>query len=164
LYKKPVDQEKLASIGKNLLMWVQNYWLQALLVFLFIFYVLPLLVKIARVINLHRISKHLVYLKIELPRSDSKIDQEKRTEKDFKEKVAIMSQLYRAIYEIRELDLWTKIKTRIWQADNISFELFIEKQRLSFYVVANQQYKKCGKSETLPEHPPHRMWSLRHKE
>jgi hypothetical protein len=42
-------------------------------------------------------SKKLVCVKVILPRSDSKIDQEKRTEKDFKEKIAIMEQLFRAL-------------------------------------------------------------------
>lgn len=87
------------------------------------------------------ISRHLVYIRVTLPRSDSKLDQERRTEKDFKEKVAVMSQLYRALYEIREMNLWNLIKTKIWQADNISFELFMENQELSFYVVANNYYR-----------------------
>ncbi|MBU0727418.1 type IV secretion system DNA-binding domain-containing protein [Patescibacteria group bacterium] len=80
-------------------------------------------------------------MKVVLPRSDSKMDQEQRTEKDFKEKVAIMSQLFRGLYEIRELNLWNLIKTKIWQADNISFEIFVEKQQLNFYVVVNEYYK-----------------------
>ena len=52
-----------------------------------------------------------------------------------------MAQLYRALYEIRELNLWNMIKTKIWQADNISFEYFVEKQQLSFYVVVNEYYR-----------------------
>ncbi len=136
-----MDQEKILQYGKTALEWGKEYWQEALIAFVVIFYVLPFLMRIARFIFVHRMAKHLVYMKIELPRSDSKIDQEKRTEKDFKEKVAIMSQLYRALYEIRELNLWNLIKTKIWQADNISFELFAEKQQLSFYVVVHEKYK-----------------------
>jgi hypothetical protein len=87
------------------------------------------------------VAKHLVYLRITLPRSDSKIDQEKRTEKDFKEKIAVMSQLYQALYEIREMNLWNTLKTKLWQADNISIELFLENQQLSFYVVVDRYYQ-----------------------
>jgi hypothetical protein len=47
-----------------------------------------------------KIAKDLVYIKIRLTREDSKLDNEKRSEKDFKEKMLIMQQLYRAIYEI----------------------------------------------------------------
>ncbi|MDH5596906.1 MAG: type IV secretion system DNA-binding domain-containing protein, partial [Candidatus Peregrinibacteria bacterium] len=124
-----------------MLQFTQNYWLELILGFVFIFYIFPLIIRFARFIYIHHQAKHLAYLKIELPRSDSKLDQEKRTEKDFKEKVAIMSQLYRAVYEIRELNLWNLIMTRIWQADNISFELYIEKQQLSFYVVVPKKYQ-----------------------
>ena len=52
-----------------------------------------------------------------------------------------MAQLYRALYEIREMNLWNTIKTKIWQADNVSFELFVEKHQLSFYVVVNKYYR-----------------------
>lgn len=135
-----MDKELVLQYGQTAWTWIQAYWVEVLIAWFAVFYVLPWFIKLARFINLNHIAKHLVYMKIELPRSDSKIDQEKRTEKDFKEKVAIMSQLYRAIYEIRELNLWNKITTRIWQADNISFELFIENQQLSFYVVVNKQY------------------------
>jgi len=100
-----MDKEKVLQIAKTALAWGQENWLKALIVLAFIIYGLPLLVHLIRFIYVHRMAKHLIYMKIELPRSDSKADQEKRTEKDFKEKVAIMSQLYRALYEIRELNL-----------------------------------------------------------
>ena len=136
------SKEKILEIGKMLLGYVTEYWQEALIGFVFVVYIIPALISLLRFMHMHRMAKNLVYMKVELPRSDSKIDQEKRTEKDFKEKVAIMSQLYRAVYEIRELNLWNLIKTKIWQADNISFELFIEKQQLSFYVVMNKEYER----------------------
>jgi len=137
-----MDKEKALQIAKAAPGWLLDNWVALVIAIGIIFYGIPWLIKIARFIFVHHMAKNLIFLKIELPRSDSKIDQEKRTEKDFKEKVAIMSQLYRALYEIRELNLWNNIKTRIWQADNISFELFIEKQQLSFYVAVHKKYKR----------------------
>lgn len=137
-----MDFENILNSGRAGLAWLVENWQSLVVGFIFVFYVLPLLLKLLRFIHLHAVSRRLIYMKIELPRSDSKIDQEKRTEKDFKEKAAVMSQLYRAIYEIRELNLWNMIKTKLWQADNISFELFIEKQQLSFYVVVDREYQK----------------------
>jgi len=121
--------------------YVQKYWLQALIVVFVGYYVLKYLFKFIRLLHLHIIAHNLVLLRVSLPRTDSKLDQEQRTEKDFKEKVAIMAQLYRALYEIRELNLWNLIKTKIWQADNISFEMFVEKQQLNFYIVVNKYYQ-----------------------
>ncbi len=126
---------------KNILSFtIANFW-QVLLGILGVYIVLKLTVKLARFIYMIRTSKHNVYMKITLPRNDSKLDQDKRTEKDFKEKIAVMAQLYRALYEIRELNLWNMIKTKIWQADNVSFEMFVENQQLNFYIVVNKYYK-----------------------
>jgi hypothetical protein len=78
----------------------------------------------------------LQFLRVILPRSDSKIDQEKRTEKDFKEKVAIMEQFFRALHEIRQLNLQNLLHVWFWQDDIISFEIYLEKNEIYFYVVA----------------------------
>lgn len=137
-----MSKEQLLQYGKIALSYLTEYWQEALIAVVFVFYIIPMILRLIRFLHMHRLAKKLVYMKVELPRSDSKIDQEKRTEKDFKEKVAVMSQLFRAVYEIRELNLWNLIKTKIWQADNISFELFVENQQLSFYVVMNKVYEK----------------------
>lgn len=121
--------------------WLKEYGLLALGGFLVVWYGFKIFIKGARIVYAHLEANHLVYMKITLPRSDSKNDQEQRTEKDFKEKVAIMAQFYRAIYEIREMNLWNTIKTKIWQADNISLELFLENRQLSFYVITNKYYQ-----------------------
>jgi hypothetical protein len=77
----------------------------------------------------------LVSLKVLLPRTDSKIDQEKRTEKDFKEKVAIMEQLYRALWEVKSLTFWQYLHFWIFRYATISFEYFVVDGELTFYVV-----------------------------
>jgi hypothetical protein len=78
----------------------------------------------------------LVAMKVVLPRSDSKIDQEKRTEKDFKEKIAIMEQLFRALYEVKDLTIWQVIHFWMFRYITISFELFVEKGLIAFYVLS----------------------------
>ncbi|MFA7681855.1 MAG: DUF87 domain-containing protein, partial [Candidatus Peribacteraceae bacterium] len=81
--------------------------------------------------------KRLVALKVTLPRTDSKIDQEHRTEKDFKEKIAVMEQLYRALWEVRNLYFWQILHFWIFRYIILSFELYVEKGQLTFYVVTN---------------------------
>ena len=80
-------------------------------------------------------AKRLVSMKIILPRSDSKMDQEKRTEKDFKEKIAIMEQLFRALNEVKELSFWQVFYFWIFRFITISFELFVENGLITFYVL-----------------------------
>lgn len=77
----------------------------------------------------------LVSMKVVLPRSDSKIDQEKRTEKDFKEKIAIMEQLFRALNEIKDLTFWQVVHFWIFRYSTISFELFLENGLIAFYIL-----------------------------
>jgi hypothetical protein len=83
----------------------------------------------------YRMSKRLVTMKVLLSRSDSKIDQEKRTEKDFKEKVAIMEQLFRALWEVRSLTFWQGVHFWMFRYVMISFEMFLEHGELTFYVI-----------------------------
>lgn len=83
----------------------------------------------------YRAGKKLVSMKVILPRSDSKMDQEKRTEKDFKEKIAIMEQLFRAINEVKDLTFWQVIHFWIFRYITISFELFVEEGQIAFYVL-----------------------------
>jgi hypothetical protein len=80
-------------------------------------------------------SRHLVHLKVMMPRSESKLDQEKRTEKDWKEKVAIMEQLYRALWEVRSLTFWQFLHYWIFRSITMSFEMYVENGELTFHVV-----------------------------
>ncbi len=82
----------------------------------------------------------LVSMKVLLPRTDSKIDQEKRTEKDFKEKVAIMEQLYRALWEVRSLTFWQALHYWMFRNITISFEMYVESGELTFYIVTLPKY------------------------
>lgn len=80
-------------------------------------------------------SRKLIAMKVLLPRSDSKIDQERRTEKDFKEKVAIMEQLYRALWEVKSLTFWQAVHFWIFRYATMSFEMTLERGELAFYVI-----------------------------
>lgn len=80
-------------------------------------------------------AKHLVSVKVILPRSDSKMDQERRTEKDFKEKVAIMEQLFRALNEVKDLTFWQALHFWIFRYMTVSFELYVENGLITFYVL-----------------------------
>ncbi len=88
-----------------------------------------------------RKTRDLVYIRIIMPRTESKVDDEKRNQKDFKEKMGIMSQLYRSLYEISDLNFIHSIKSSLWDYNKISFELVMHKGELNFYIVCDQYYK-----------------------
>ncbi|MEA3387499.1 MAG: hypothetical protein U9Q66_03875 [Patescibacteria group bacterium] len=64
-----------------------SVWIEWLIYIFILWVFLLILIKIMRltfeVIN----AKNMVYMKITLPKADSKLDKEKETKKDFKEKV-----------------------------------------------------------------------------
>jgi hypothetical protein len=100
-----------------------------------------------------RRSKKLVKFKVMLPREDSKIDQEKRTEKDFKEKVAVMEQLYRALWEVRSLNVWQVLHYWIFRYRIISLELYVEKGLITFYVVTEPQLQSIVEKQITSFYP-----------
>ncbi|MFO0780887.1 MAG: hypothetical protein U0519_03310, partial [Candidatus Gracilibacteria bacterium] len=86
-------------------------------------------------------SNSLVYLKVTLPREDSQKDKEKSEEKDFREKISVMEQLFRNLYELGELSLRNIIRTFIFRADILSFELVAKEKVVEFYVVVPKYYQ-----------------------
>lgn len=87
-------------------------------------------------------AKSLIHLRVLLPRNDSKLDNEKRNEKDFHEALGRGEQLYRALHETRDLNLYNVWVNRILLGQpNISFELQYEAQEMSFVVVVDKYYQ-----------------------
>lgn len=97
--------------------------------------------------------KNLVFMKVTLARSDSKLDKERETKKDFREVVSIMQQLFRAIYEIKELNLWNRIMARFHRLDRVSFELFLQERQLYFYVVSYPYYQSIVEKQVTTFYP-----------
>ncbi len=85
-------------------------------------------------------AKDLVCLKITQPRQETHKDREEATEKDFREKIGVMDQLYRALHEIGEMNLTNTIRSAIFQTDLVSFELMYEKEKINFYMTTNKYY------------------------
>ncbi|HBU09278.1 MAG TPA: hypothetical protein DEB30_00560, partial [Candidatus Peribacter riflensis] len=98
-------------------------------------------------------SRSLVKMKIMLPRSDTKVDTEKRTEKDFKEKVAIMEQLYRALWEVQSLTIWQELRYWFFRYITISFEMYVEKGLLMFYVVTQPELQSIVEKQITAFYP-----------
>ncbi|PIR53520.1 hypothetical protein COU76_00555 [Candidatus Peregrinibacteria bacterium CG10_big_fil_rev_8_21_14_0_10_49_10] len=100
-----------------------------------------------------RQSKNLVAYKVIQPRSDSKVDQEKRTDKDFKEKMAVMEQLYRALWEVRSLTIWQSLHFWLFRNIIISMELCLEKGELMFYIVTQPRFASIVEKQITAFYP-----------
>jgi len=101
----------------------------------------------------HYQSKHLVYLKIILPREDSPKDKEKETEKDFREKISIMTQFFRNLSETRQLNPLNKIKVFILKHNIFSFELVAHEKVIDFYVTTPKYYREIIEKQITSYYP-----------
>ena len=101
---------------------------------------IKILLGLTRLIYYYYQSRNLVYMQVIQPRADSQKDKEDALEKDFKERVAIMEQLYRSLHEISELNLWNHLKVILLQHDLVSFEMVVHNKVLDFYVICPKYY------------------------
>ena len=128
-------------------------WFYHILDIIWLFFSIEFIIFLIRLWHDIKLSKDLVYIKVELTRSDSKLDSEKRSEKDFKEKIAVMQQFYRAISEIWDINIWNKLSTSIWQDDFVSLELFLENKQVKFFVVTRKKYASIVEKQISSFYP-----------
>lgn len=119
--------------------WSTDIWFYIILAII-IFCIAILLIKLARVIFEVTWSKKLVYMKVTLPKADSKLDKEKETKKDFKEKIWMMSMYYKAIHKLSDAWLKDTVTDFFFDHSKVSLELAYENWELSFYIVTYEWY------------------------
>lgn len=89
----------------------------------------------------HWLNRHRrMYLKITMPREDSQKDKEKAQEKDFRERIAIMEQFYRALSELRELSISNRLRSWLFHANTVSFEIVAVNKKVEFWVSVFKPY------------------------
>lgn len=109
--------------------------------------------RILRYFDRYICSKRLVFMKVTLPREDSPKDKEKETEKDFREKISIMSQFFRNLHETSELNLVNQIKTRLFKSNVFTFELVLENKVVDFYVTTPKYYQEIVEKQITSYYP-----------
>jgi len=118
---------------------LKYYTINAIKLF-FIVIVLVLIYKLIKLSFELYYSKNLRYLKVTLPRADSKLDKEQATKKDFKEKAGIMSMFYKAIHKLAEAWLKDTLLNWIFGHSKISLELVYDKWQVTFFIITYKNY------------------------
>ncbi len=111
------------------------------------------LLKILRIMYEIYNARNLVYMQITLPRADSKLDKEKETKKDFKEKMGIMTIFYKSIIKISNITFWDSVRDFIFDHAKISMELIYNKWQLSFFVVTYRDYVHLVAQQITSNYP-----------
>lgn len=81
------------------------------------------------------LSRNLVYVQIALPRSDSKLDKEHETKKDFKEKVGIMNLVHNATWKMASTSLWFTFTNFLFNHIKVSYEIIYKEGQVYFFLV-----------------------------
>lgn len=89
-------------------------------------------------------AKRMVYLKVILPRGDSKADREVQKElaKDMKEKIWRMGQVYKSMHKLWELGFREGVMDMIFSKPKFMLWYMYEKGQLSFLVAMYPEYQK----------------------
>lgn len=98
-------------------------------------------------------ARKLVYMRVTLPRADSKLDKEKETKKDFKEKTGIMSIFYKGIHKISEATLSETLLNIIFNHAKISLEILYDQGQVSFYAVTYSDYVTLISQQITSNYP-----------
>ncbi len=146
--KSPSNQTETTvnpSISNNGWMfdWIFDWLLTALTWALYIVLAIAFIISIWKIIMFSFelwYSKNLRYLRVTLPRADSKLDKEKETKKDFKEKIGMMGMFYKAIHKLSEAWLKDTFLNMLFGHSKISLELVYDKSRVTFYIVTYKSY------------------------
>jgi len=118
-----------------------HYILSNVLIILGLILFLYLLFKLTRLLfELWYGKGNIKYLRITLPRADSKLDKEKETKKDFKEKIWQMSMFYKAIHKLSEAWAWDTILNFFFNHSKVSLELVYDKWEVYFYIATYARY------------------------
>lgn len=112
-----------------------------------------LILKLIRVMYEIYNARRLVYMRVTLPRADSKLDKEKETKKDFKEKMGIMSIFYKSIHKVSNITFFDSLKDFIFDHAKISLELIYSDGQLSFYIVTYKDYASLITQQITSNYP-----------
>ena len=142
--KQPWMSEKVTEWIKNGFTWTMLIlWLTLISFFLYKFSMFL----IRFVFDVTKVNK-LIYLRIALPRWDSKLDRElqKDLAKDMKEKIGRMSQVYRSMHKLWETSFWDKIMKTIFHKPKISLGMHYEDGTMNFLISTYPEYQKTVES------------------
>lgn len=150
--------DSISSIFKNipwvaLGQWVISNPIEIGVVCILLWFGVPGLIWLSRYIRHRMVESHLVYMQIQLPREDSQKDKDKQVEKDFKEKIGIMEQFYRSIYEIRELSLRNQIRRWLYSHHFVTFEIVAQNKIVNMYVVVLDEYRDLIEKQITSYYP-----------
>lgn len=98
-------------------------------------------------------AKDLVYMRVMLPRADSKLDKEQDTKKDFKEKIGIMTLFYKSVHMIGQISAINTIMNFVFSHAKVSLEMMYDHGLVYFYVSAYKEHMTLIRQQITSNYP-----------
>lgn len=92
-------------------------------------------------------------MKVTLPRADSKLDKERETKKDFKEKVGIMSVFYKSVHNLTQSSALDTLMNFVFHHAKVSLELMYHDGMVHFYVVGYKEHVSLVLQQITSNYP-----------
>jgi hypothetical protein len=115
--------------------------------------ILWILLKVIRLGYEILMAGNLIYMKVTLPRADSKLDKERETKKDFKEKVGIMTVFYKSVHNLTQASAMDTIMNFIFCHAKISLELMYHQGMVHFYAVGYREHISLIQQQITSNYP-----------
>jgi hypothetical protein len=112
-----------------------------------------LMIKIIRLTYELIMAGQLICMRVTLPRADSKLDKERETKKDFKEKVGIMSIFYKSVHNLTQSSAFATIMNFIFRHAKISLELMYHDGMVHFYAVGYREHMSLVVQQITSNYP-----------
>lgn len=112
-----------------------------------------ILIRIMRLSYEVMMTPRMRYMKVTLPRADSKLDKEQDTKKDFKEKTGIMTLFYKSVHKISTISAWNTVLNFIFCHAKISLEMIYDKGQVHFYVAAYHEHMTLITQQVTSNYP-----------
>ncbi len=145
--------ESLKPLILKAYIWVDGNWTWVIWALVVALLALRLLPWAIRQFYEHWVASKRVFIQVTMPREESAKDKENATEKDFRERIGIMEQLYRAMHEIRELSLGNRIMVWLFKRDTISFEIHARHKDITFYLSVHPYYGELLEKQITSFYP-----------
>jgi hypothetical protein len=145
--------DKFVAFAEVAWPWIQNYWLTLVILLAVAVFVWKAFWYFLRMWHELKAAKERVFIEVTMPREESQKDKENATDKDFREKVAIMDQLYRGLHEIRELNFANRVAVWAFRRHSISFEIHAKNKEVSFFASIHPYYAELLEKQITSYYP-----------
>lgn len=109
-------------------------------------------------------AKNLVYIRVMLPRADSKLDKERETRKDFKEKISSMTVFYNSIHKLGNIQFWDTLRNWVLNRTKVSLELVYDHGEVYFFVVTYAEDVKVVSQQITALYPDAEVAIIKNEE